>query len=486
MAIPPPRPSFSTGRRWNAALLVSISTLAVLALVVMANYLAARHYHRHTWSADDREALSPLTLEVLRSLTNQVKVIVFYDPDEPLYSHVTAMLKEYSRRNPRVQLEVINYVNEPDKAGLLKATYKLSAAARDLVIFDCNSRVEFVPQSVLSELDPTKLIKGESQVVKRKSFLGERFFTSKLLTVSNPKQPRACFLLGHREHDPTVQNVDEGYGRFAEVLRECNVQIASLKLMGTNEVPAECDLLVIAGPVTALHETEQARVEKYLEQGGRLLLLLNYLSSAGLEKILAKWNVEVGPRVVLDPEHRFSELDVIVGSYGSHPIVKPFSQSTTPLPLHLLLPRAIGARAATQSADAPQAVELAATGPNAVEIEDLKTLKSVGSPKSFPLMVAVEKGRVGNLASTRMVVAGDSQFLDNQMIGSAANRDFAWQAVNWLLDRSTLLQIGPRPFTEYTLNMTRAQTQSVRRILMAGVPGAVLLLGLAVWFRRRH
>ncbi len=43
-----------------------------------------------------------------------------------------------------------------------------------------------------------------------------------------------------------------------------------------------------------------------------------------------------------------------------------------------------------------------------------------------------------------MVVAGDSLFLDNQLINDGANRDFAGYAVNWLLDRPTLLKASAR------------------------------------------
>ena len=44
------------------------------------------------------------------------------------------------------------------------------------------------------------------------------------------------------------------------------------------------------------------------------------------------------------------------------------------------------------------------------------------------------------------------------IIDGGANRDFAGYAVNWLLDRPTLLKgIGPRPVAEFRLMMTRQQ-----------------------------
>jgi hypothetical protein len=69
--------------------------------------------------------------------------------------------------------------------------------------------------------------------------------------------------------------------------------------------------------------------------------------------------------------------------------------------------------------------------------------------------VAVEKGAIKNViterGTSRIVVVGDSIFLANHQMDSAANRDFAGYAVNWLLDRPHLLEgLGPRPITEYS------------------------------------
>ena len=141
-------------------------------------------------------------------------------------------------------------------------------------------------------------------------------------------------------------------------------------------------------------------------------------------------------------------------------------------------------------------VELATTCPRGVVVTEFRD----GIPRSnpakdrqgaIPLMVAVEKGRIKGVnvgqGSTRLVVVGDSYFLDNQLIDQGdGNSDFAGLAVDWLLDRSHVLgQIGPRAIKVYKFTMTPTQMISVRWILLAAVPGAVLLLGLLVWFRRR-
>ena len=78
-------------------------------------------------------------------------------------------------------------------------------------------------------------------------------------------------------------------------------------------------------------------------------------------------------------------------------------------------------------------------------------------------------------------------FLSNAHLGASGNEEFARSAVNWLLDQTHLLQgVGPQSVNEYRLVMTQAQLYSVRWLFLAGMPGAILLVGGLVWFRRRH
>jgi hypothetical protein len=136
-------------------------------------------------------------------------------------------------------------------------------------------------------------------------------------------------------------------------------------------------------------------------------------------------------------------------------------------------------------ANAPQVDELLLTSPSATLAND-----RAEPPQSYPLACAVEQKPVAGVANlrgtTRLIVAGDAVFLGNYYIDAGGNRDFLNAAVNWLLDRSQLLEgIGPRPVTEFRLLLSRQQHQQLRWLLLGALPGAVLALGGLVWFARR-
>jgi hypothetical protein len=165
------------------------------------------------------------------------------------------------------------------------------------------------------------------------------------------------------------------------------------------------------------------------------------------------------------------------------PVVNPLCGSE----LELVLPRPVGPKNDPNAPpNAPTVTPLAASSANAVLSNERGSL-----PHSYPLMVSVEgqsanKGAANASGNMRMVVVGDSMFLNNKFIECAANRDFAGYAVNWLLDRPLLLEgIGPRPVVEYRVLMSKTQLRNVRWLLLGALPATTLTLGGLVWLRRR-
>jgi hypothetical protein len=483
-------PSFSPGRRWKIGFDTVVRTALVLAVVVMINYLGGLFSQRFYLSSQTRTEISSRTVDVLRSLTNQVSVTLYYDTGEDLYPTILSLLNAYHAINPNVSIRTVDYVRNPGEAEKIKAQYKLNSPTdKDLIIFDSLSGrlPKIIPGDALAKYTLEQVPNEKEHEFRKKpvAFLGEMMFTSALLALENSKPFKAYFLQGHGE--PSLADSDESsYLKFAAVLGQNYIQVEPLALLGDSAIPDDCNLLIIAGPRTMLSNPELQKIEQYLSQGGRLFLLLNYASiqhPTGLEDILRHWGVNVGNDVVQDPENTISSgQDVIVYNFSQHPVVNPLTR----LALRLIWPRPVS-RIDWQNppADAPKVDELAFSGP-ASELLNQRGLP----PHSYPLMAAVEQNEVKGLATThggcRIVVVGDSLFLDNQLISNAANSDFVSYAANWLLDRPTLLKgIGPRPVVEFRLVMTRQQQHQIRWLLLGALPSSVLMLGGLVWLRRR-
>jgi len=496
MASSPSKPSFSRGRKWGIAFNVALIIVAALAIVVMLNYLSGRYSRRFYLSSRTQVKLSPRTLSVLRALTNQVQVTIYFDKDAKLFSDVSDLLREYHAQNPKVKVAVVDYYREPVAAEEIKARYHLgSSTNRNLVIFECGGKKQVVSDKELAQFKLEQDLTQTNLTFMRKlvAFNGELNFTAAILAVANPRSFKAYFLQGHGEHPlyETELKNPVGYASFGEMLRRNDIEPTNLPdayLLGTNPVPLDCTLLVIPGPRVAIPESELEKIEQYLNQGGRLLAMFNFLSTnqpTGLERILAKWGVNVSPGVVRDPNLTPPEnpLVMVVQNFSTQsPITQPLVGSL----MELLLPRSVSRiePPASAATDLPQVTELVLSTGDAMLSGD------ASGPHTNSMMVAVErnspKGVVTERGATRMVIAGDSFFLDNELINAGMNRDFGDLAVNWLLERKDLLAgVGPRPVEEYGLLLDRKQAQAVEWILLAGVPGSVLLLGCLVWLRRR-
>src|SRR2546425_2925029 len=342
-------PSFSAVKKWATALNVLASCLALLALVAMVNYLASRHFLRFQWMADERYRLSPMTLKLLETRTNQVKVIVFFDPDEPLYASVKGLINEYQLACPKLDVEYVNYLLLTGRANWIKTQYQLSDADKDLVIFDCNGKKRIVRARELSDYDLQGIFAGKE--AKRTSFKGEQFFTSAILRVTDPKPFKAYCLQGHGEHDPASEDEQSGYLKFARVLEDKYIVVEPLSLL-TNDMPADCQLLIIAGPRHTLAPYELERIESYLNHGGRAFILLlnpgiDGVKKSGLEKTLANWGVAGGDGLVTDDSQAKAGLNNVlyVGNFGQHDIVRPLAGSR----LGLVFPHAVRPQADRKS-----------------------------------------------------------------------------------------------------------------------------------------
>src|SRR5437660_5735484 len=125
----PAKPSFSPYRRWRTGVHVGFLILVVLSVVVMANYLSRDYFLRFHLSSQSGAPLSPRTVKFLQSLTNHVKVTIYFDRSDPMYSLVSDLLKEYKAANPKISVQVVDSVRDADAALKLKEKYKFLAAA---------------------------------------------------------------------------------------------------------------------------------------------------------------------------------------------------------------------------------------------------------------------------------------------------------------------------------------------------------------------
>jgi hypothetical protein len=457
----------------------------------MANYLAEGYFKRFQMDRDSAFKLSPQTRRVLDSLTNDVNITLFFEPqgaNEDIYVLSSGLLTEYREACPRhLRVKTLDYDRDVGAAKEFLSRYNLTGVReKDFVFFESGGHTKLVNAKDLADYDFSDLLAGRSQYVRRSAFLGERYFTGDIYDVSNSKQMRAYFLQGHHENDPAEDKANTGYSKLASILKdEVNCDWQKLFFQGTNDIPTDCQLLIVPASAseTRMTREELAKIATYLKQGGRMLALLNGYS--GLESVLTNWGVGLSRSRVVDFDKKYyvpKSTFMTAKMSPHHPIMSPLVAENKPL--LMLLPRPIDLETESKMPGDPQVTVLAATSPSGINESNQTGV--------FNLLAAIEQGSIQGVNSpgsqgTRIVVAGDSDFLDDQVIDSLGNHDFAHLALSWLLQRPQIMLDGlePHPIKEYKLYVTDGQKQTLRWLFLGGLPGGVLLLGGLVWLRRR-
>ncbi|MDG1855969.1 MAG: Gldg family protein, partial [Verrucomicrobiota bacterium] len=255
-----------------------LAGLAVVVIAACLNYLAVRYPVRMIWHKDPSIMLSPLTENWVRSLTNEVRVVVFHDPDDQDTPHgrVMGLLKEYRHANARIQLEVVDYLRERNKAQEIRQQYEMDAEqSGETVLFAVGKRHRVVSVSELTQYDDLPTEASGQLRMKAVGFKGEMLFTSALMNLVEGNSPVVYFIQGHGEHDPDSRKLD-GYASFKQVLEDKNIQFEILNLREAEAFPSDASAVVVAGSLNQWTPEEIQHLDQYMKLGGRLLVAFHF------------------------------------------------------------------------------------------------------------------------------------------------------------------------------------------------------------------
>lgn len=475
------KPSFSWVRKrqtkYGAYLVTYV--LVVLALLVVANWAANRHLTK-TWdlTSGQRFSLSDQTRKMVRGLDRDVKI--YYLDRQGSFTRAKDLLDNYQRLSKRLSVEYVDPVRQPSVAR--QVTGKPDSIALGTIILTAGNR------------------KQEANV------LDEESITNALIRLLKTGSKGVCLVEGHGELDPDGTD-RQGFSRAKKALEDSHYTVKSISLLREAKVPADCAVVVVAGPKTDYVEPEVEALRKYVEGGGSALFLVDPGTSEKLTELLKAWNVELKKDLVVDlnPVNQLFGADVtmpIITQYKSHIITRELTRVAT------LMPFARSVQPGKDSKSGVTIETLFETSSESWATEFNPEMKTVAlrrdkDPKGpIPIAVAgtVKKSdgsQAGGGGETkaaegaeskegRFVVVGSSRFPANVYLGFGGNRDLFVNTANWLSSDEDLISVRPKPPENRRVNLTVAQMRWVFYGSVIGLPLVMVASGVAVWWRRRY
>ena len=451
-----------SARQTKYAAYAALYVIVILAIVSVANVLANRYNKSYDSTANKRYSLSDQTAKIVKGL-KQNAAITYYDRQSG-FRQAKDILERYSTLSPRIRVDYIDVEKRPQEARAAGVT-KLGTS--------------FVQIGTKKE---------EAKSVNETEITGAIIRDLKTTTRT------VCFVSGSGEHqiDDTQRN---GFSRLKDILAKDQYASKSISLLEKAEIPADCTVVVIGGPQSEYVQPAVDAIKKYVEQGGRAMILLDAplkfgrptADNTALTDLLQSWGVSMDKDLLLDmsPVGQLMGLGpeiALVSTYDTHPIVDEMKGTATGFPLS----RSLTVKS-TDKTTVQKLFESSATSLATTKLDSPNVNPSDPNNKKGPLTIgAAGSYKTGKENSEgRFVVVGSSAWPANSFITFNGNGDLALNALNWLSSDEDLISIRPKEQENRNVTMTRAQFNWVRLSSQFLLPGALLLAGVSVWWRRR-
>jgi ABC-type uncharacterized transport system involved in gliding motility auxiliary subunit len=450
-----------TGRQVKYGSNALIMGLAILGILIIANYLVYNHNESWDLTQDKQNTLTQETIDMLAALPENVTAEAFFSSSSSPDS-ARAILNQYkAESNGKFDFVVIDPVKNP------VAAQNANITTDGTVVLRMGDRMEPV------------------------SYPSEEQIDIALVKLINPQSRSVYFLTGHGEHDITASDQENGLSSLKSMLESKNYSVAGLNLLLENKIPEDASVIVIDGPQKPLSQTEVDLLKNYLEKGHALILMQDSIAQYKIgefadplaEYITPAWGLVFNNDLVVDLSS--NTATVAIGNpstYGASPITANMGNLVTVFPVA----RSISAT----PVDGVTQIDLVSTSNQSwgeMSLEDLENSSAqYDEGVDFIGPLAIAYTGENSITQARLVVFGDTDFSVNGYFSAYGNSDILVNSIDWATGQENLISLTPRTTTERVLVTPKVYTLGlIFLMIIIIIPGLVLLAGILVWIQRK-
>jgi ABC-2 type transport system permease protein len=431
-------------------------------ILIFVNIFTFRYNQRFDLTPDKLYTLSPVTVDVIKSLKEEVMVTVFYEKGERYpYEELLDLMAQSS---VYFNYDLTNFDRNP----VMAQTLGIDSGGGGIAEYQ--NRREII--SSVTEADIIKAILA--------------------LTRGKPRIIR--FLRGYQDNGHQADE-KKSYADVKKALMTDGFRLEQLVLSAEGEVPPDTLLLVVSGPQEDLSEQELVAIKHFFDQGGNILIQLDPGSLPRICAFLKQYNVEVGNDMVIDQAHSSVELDEftpIIFLNREHPVSRNVNAP-------VIFPRARSVQVGVNPKPGISWSILAQSGRRTWAETDLQSASQgkieynrqqddLYGPVSVGVIIQKRKESELEMNGGRMIVLGNSTFITDPYLNLLGNRDFFMNMVKWLSEQKFLLADLPPPRAiplKPFIRLTQTQDRLFFWFAIVVEPLMIFSIGTVVFIRRR-
>lgn len=464
--------SFITARRRGSQNII-LNSVLVLGIVIALNLLSSLFYYGRDFTRDKESSISDKSQKVIGHLKENVEILVFSPDDQT--GAVKYLLDSYVFYNKRISYSFI----DPEKSPQLAQSYGVTKTGQGVIKYNSSHLLV--------------------------DAVNEESVTNSIIRMTQSVKNYVYFIMGHGEHVVDDFNSNQGYGLLWKDLLGENYFVHKLKFEPPNYyIPGNCTILVAAGPRRMFTEMEVKAVKEYLENGGRVLLLLDPNVRTGLEGLINEYNIKPEDDCMLDvvfpslieramamsQGRRASPrplFQVLVNDFPEHEITRDLKEKS----VLMSVAKSISVADEKKISLDLKVEILARTTDKGWGETNLEGLFNGGkisgdvSSRRGPRGVALLSTKGKTEADSKLIVIGDSDFVNNEFIGQLYNRDFFMNCMAYLSKQAALISVRPRHMFASRLDYDPVTMSRIFTVSVLVFPQLFLIAGIAIWRLRR-
>lgn len=453
---------------------IYISVIIFAGILLVLNLISDQLYLRLDFTEDKQYTLSTATKDILNDLTDPVTVTAYFSKDLP--SDI-----ERTRKDFRDML--IEYNKRSD--GML--VYEFVDPGKD---------PESEQEAMQNGISPVMInVREKDQMKQQKAFLGamirfgekkeiipfiqpgsamEYSLSTAIKKISVQNKPVVGLLQGHGE--PPISELQQAR-------QELNIlyEVEPVTITDTTTIPENIKTLAIVRPVDSIPPSDFSEIDKFLNEGGRLLVALNRVDgdlrtaygtvvNTGLEGWLRRKGVEVKSDFIVDASCGAVTVQQKQGafSFSSNvsfpylPVIKSFPDHPITKGLEAVIlqfPSTIEFFGDSTKTFTPIAATSEKSGSQSAPVRF--NIQKQWTENDFPVenitVGAALEGDFGGSKKGKMVVISDGDFIVNGP-GQQARRlqedniSLMVNSIDWLTDDTGLIELRTKGVTTRPLD----------------------------------